>query len=801
MKTPLCNKTAIAVLATVLTLNLNALKTVAAEVGSTEPNVELAKLWWPEQRNVWTPIGWKDHFFRFNVLYNGAVIFEPFSDMSSRANARKFKGSDFQLTFTPWPNDHPPGLPKERMASWRLDGGHGLQHWREDKETPVLCTDFPLQEGMVMHEQVFAHLSGGGDVVTGMEPMYAWIRLSVTHVDPLRAPAKFPMLVQLSRNYHEPTGHYLFEDGVTIDVLPERSAYPKPLRAEPSEQGLRIVEPDGKVRLLALTKATDRLRFRERSSKGVYVLAVDLLGKVGDSVDLLMPMFPQSMAEIEREASLGFDGALAQSEPYWQQISKTGATFHVPEEHINRVIKQSVKFAAVLGAKDYIKGDYTMLSGSWGYDQLWATPTSMNSHMFLSLLGCNEMVQHYCELYRAEQGTVKPPGPSYPLHPGYFSVPKHLTSIDWLADHGAILHQVSTHALLSGDEQFTAHWIEPIIKGCEFIKDACAQTNHDGVLGLLPPAVATDDGIPTQAIWSLAWNYKGLTTAVKLLKQLKHPRAAEFDAFAAQYKATFVKAFRERSVTVPKWTDDAGQQHPVVPYSLSKKPMPFASSSDAFYLDGGPMVLVWAGLFDATDPLMQSAVKFFREGPNTKLRAPRFNALCRPVLEHEISTCEPCYSWNIVHSWQLGDRPHFLEGMYSLFLGALSQQTYISCEHRTGMQGNLFATPLAFWLARQSVIDDQIAPNELHLLRLCPSAWISDHEETVFEHMPTIYGPVNLRVKKSADGKTLVASFKGNWRIKPAKVVLHVPPILGILQITINGKRHSFAKEISLEDI
>ncbi|MCK4966911.1 hypothetical protein KAS50_07760, partial [bacterium] len=36
-----------------------------------EPDAELASLWWPPHRNVWTPIGWKDHLFRFNVFYNG----------------------------------------------------------------------------------------------------------------------------------------------------------------------------------------------------------------------------------------------------------------------------------------------------------------------------------------------------------------------------------------------------------------------------------------------------------------------------------------------------------------------------------------------------------------------------------------------------------------------------------------------------------------------------------------------------------------------------------------------------------
>jgi hypothetical protein len=160
-------------------------------------------------------------------------------------------------------------------------------------------------------------------------------------------------------------------------------------------------------------------------------------------------------------------------------------------------------------------------------------------------------------------------------------------------------------------------------------------------------------------------------------------------------------------------------------------------------------------------------------------------------LKHEIASCEPCYSWNIVNSWKTGDRAHFLEGMYSLFAGAISPQTYINCEHRNAMYGNVFVAPLMTWSLRQSVIDDQFADGELHLLRLCPLAWISEKEETVFENIPTEFGPVNLRFKKSADGKTLNVSFKGEWRGKPKKIILHAPPIPGLRKIVVNGKSHS----------
>ncbi|MGH8023149.1 MAG: hypothetical protein ACRED1_06190, partial [Limisphaerales bacterium] len=337
------------------------------------------------------------------------------------------------------------------------------------------------------------------------------------------------------------------------------------------------------------------------------------------------------------------------------------------------------------------------------------------------------------------------------------------------------------------DPKFIAEWTEPIVKACEFIENACAQTNHDGVKGLLPPAVATDAGIPTQAVWNLAWNYKGLVTAVQFLKRIHNPRAAEFDALAKRYKKTFVKAYRRAAAAAPKWRDAEGHEYPLPPTTLSTTPMPYSVDSYAFYLDTGPMVLVWAGLMQADDPLMQAAVKFFREGPDWALKGPRFNPICRPVLIREISSCEPCYSWNVFYSWQLGDRQRFLEGMYSLFTADMSQQTFSGSEHRNGMCDVLGPNALAFDLARLSVIDDEIEPGKLHLLRLCPLAWVSSKDETRLLNMPTVYGPVTLRFKLSPNGKVLDVSFSGRWWQKPKQVILHVPPVPGLRKVEVNG--------------
>jgi hypothetical protein len=765
-------------------------------------NFAVADLWWPEQRNVWTPVGWKDHYFRFNVLYNGTIICEPCPHFAPpRPHALRWKGQSFQLNFYPL-TDEPPPLPKEVTQLWRMDGGVGIQGWNPDHATPVLWTEWRLQTGLVVRQEIFSHVPGGRSVATRIEPHYAWVRLSVVHVDSLSAAKLVKFAIQLSQVYYRHVERYHWEDGITIDVEPKDAPYWKALHAERGSiegvEGVRLHEPDNKIRIIAFSNPTNKISFSESLSvKNVYSLSVELKGELGEHVDILLPFLPGDEQAINTELTLGFERALSESNNYWSDKPADAAIIHVPEGYINGLIVQSIKLAQVIAERDYENGDYTFLTGSWGYDNLWSTPSSMTTHMFLDLLGYNECVAQHLEIFRKHQGSVKPPGPSYDLHPGYFSTPASLTAFNWLTDHGAILHQVSTHALLSNDHKFISAWTDAIVKGCDFIKDSCARPSPNAVNGLLPPAVATDDLIPTQAVYSLAWNYKGLTTAIKLLKRIQHPRAAEFDALAHSYKTTFVNAFRKLAASAPAWTDSSGKQHCKPPTTLSDTPMPYHSFSAAFYLDGGPMVAVWAGLMDADDELMRASVLYFREGPDTRLYGYRPNPLDRPVLIHEISSCEPCYSWNILHSWQLGDRRLFLEGVYSLLAGSISKQTYSACEHRHGIQSTQCPTYMAFYCMRLAVIDDEIADGELHLLRLCPQAWVTQ-QETVFENMPTLYGLVSLRFRLSEDKRRLDVQFQPRWHHVTPKVVLHTSAVPGITHAVVNGRRYRRKEEIAL---
>jgi hypothetical protein len=129
--------------------------------------------------------------------------------------------------------------------------------------------------------------------------------------------------------------------------------------------------------------------------------------------------------------------------------------------------------------------------------------------------------------------------------------------------------------------------------------------------------------------------------------------------------------------------------------------------------------------------------------------------------------------------------------MYSIFCGALARTTHVSCETRGGVTENVFSSTLAVELARLAVIDDELEPENLHLMRLTPLAWISKDQQTRFENMPTEFGPVTLKWQLTDDGRTLRVEYAPKFRRAPRQVLLHVPPVSGLVKVIVNGREQS----------
>ncbi|MBN1488647.1 MAG: hypothetical protein JXA69_01915 [Phycisphaerae bacterium] len=748
-------------------------------IARAEPNADIAAGWWPEFENVWTPIGWKDNPLRFNVIYDGTLMAAPV-----RWPAR---GQGVQLTFIPSSDGVPPRPTTTQPYQLRnRDGGVGDQGWN-DGPVPVLWTRW-RQDKITLRQEIFAHVPGGGAIQDSSEPLFAWVRLSVAEVAADDSPPQYGFLVRIN----QPHIRLNMDRNLNLLAQPQMAAYPHALRLEPLAQTpasdtYLLLDEAHNVRLAVAAKTNYRVHFiDERPDESDAYLHLSFPPTKDAYVDLLVPLVPAERDVAVTELNLGRDAALAEAGRFWAAVPETAARVDTPERLINEACRHSPKFAEVIAERHPETGRYSLLSGSWNYEMLWATPTSMNITMILDGLGYHSVADKYLEIFRQEQGTIVPPGGAYRQHPGYLATPRILTSIDWLSDHGAVLYAAARHALVSDDKEFIERWTDPILLACEFIRDFRASDAHDGVKGLLPAAVATDTGQREQAVWNDGWNYKGLATSVRLLQRIGHPRADEFAREARDYRETFVRAMREAMDHMPEWEGTDGRHHRFVPTALPGG----GDVRHPFYLDTGPLFAVYAGLMDADDELMRSSLLYFREGPNTRsydLAGPWHQPI---TLHHEQSSCEPCYSWNIFHAWQTADRMRFLEGLYSLLTGAVSRQTSIGCEHRGGISGTLFSLPLTIEAARLSVIDDQIEPDSLHLLRLVPLAWLTTDHETVFERLPTEYGPVTLRFRLADEGRRLDVSFTSRFRFAPARVRLHVPPLPALRAVTINGRPH-----------
>ncbi len=745
-----------------------------------EPTFQQACAWWTDLPNIWTPLGWPHHQVRFSVFWNGTLFAQP--NLNNRTN--HLDGQGAQIAFAPHCSN--------AFSEWshpylEHDDGTVRQGWTEAK-APVLWTEW-AQDGLLLRQEVFAHIPGGGETVTGDEPLFAWVRLRVHALCdalPLEEVHGFSLLIQAphaqasmsTRNqcaWQSNGGRY------PRALAPEREGYDL-------ATGLRVLEEDGRVRLAVAPEQTQCLaaQFSPPEENTAFSrLYLQLPAKKNAHIDLLVPMLPTDRAIFDTELALGYDAALKEANRYWAGVTKSATKFEVPEADVNDAIAQSVRFSHVLTERNPATGKICKINGSWVYAALWTTPGAMDLVMMMDTLGHHALVERCLEIFREEQGTVVPPGDTYTLHPGFLSTPELYKSIDWLSDNGAVLYTLCMHALLSGDRAYTERFTECIVKSCEWIKDARAQTGHGGYEGVLPPAVATDKCTKIQALWSIGWNYKGLTSAVRLLRQLNHPRADEFAQEAKAYRKVFLAAFRDKCEKMPTWKDASGQTRRLAPTALAGEEK--EETRHAFYLDTGPLFPVFAGLMDADDPLMEDVRAWFREGPQTAFYRRDANCWQVPVLDYEMSSCEPCYSWNVFHSWQLGEREPFLAGMYSLFAGSLSRQTRISCETRGGITGNVFSAPLAIYLARLAVIDDQLRTDELHLLRLAPLAWLKPGDACRFKQVPTEYGPVTLLTEVGKDGNTLDITFTPAFRAAPKKVVLHVPPLPGLKTVRVNG--------------
>jgi RNA polymerase sigma factor (sigma-70 family) len=746
----------------------------AADIGQPEADAESANRWLPDVRKrAYTPvgIGWPAHgrTSRFNVLQDGTIlgptrpclVFSPTSD----------DGFHYQLPVDQGWSDHP---------------------------TPVIRTTW-IHEGIEWTSDFFAHQPGGGEAVGGDEPLVGWVRLSVRALDGRPRAARCGFAIRVISRTAPITPQPLTP--LPADGWQLLAADASVVLGMPGGQDLRFAispaEPGDPAFPDLMNASHDPDwqggRWGSASDERQGTLVIELEARPGAHADLFYPLplagdqredasriggsgssDARGHGQVERDVSLGFDGALRESDAFWSLAPATAASIETPEPWLNDAIRNSLRIAAMNTVRDGAAGARVMLGSSWKYPSSSPTLTALECSWFWDALGRHALAGDLLEPFTHDPAEPRADSPE--RQPGQLGAPGGLAAYERPTDHGCILYALCRHALITGDAAFTASHLDTIIRACACTA-ALRRSAHAGIPGLMPPAPTVDWTTGHQSVWADGWSYQGLVTAVRLLRKLKHPRAEEFAHEAEAYRRDIATALREAAERQPPWTDAAGASHPLLPVL-------FPPADQRQQADLSPLCLAALGVLAADDPLMQAAMARSRaqlgepgSGPRREgLRAMRLRAYQ--------------YTWSAFSAHRSGDRATFLEGMYGIIAASVAPQTFAPLEAIEGgwIPGIAPGPAAAIEAARLAVIDDQIAPGELHLLRLVPRAWVQPDHQTRFERMPTEFGPVTLAFSLSHDGTTLDVRFDPAYRERPTRVHLHVPPIPGLARVILNGE-------------
>ena len=748
-----------------------------------ETNLEEAFSWYPEMKNQYIPLGWKNCIFEFMLMWNGDII-TP-TKVLLKKGLENYHHTDAQFGFY-W-------MVGEDIRSYELvtdkrNDNLPFKRWYKDDWKPVAIINRFLK-GIEIIETVFSHVPGGTELRSGDEPMYLWVDFEIKKVIDVLVPENEINL------FTEITAQRL-KTSMTAGSNSYNEDPPRSYSYEMSMYENYLMQDDGKVRLMVENNSNLDIYFHKvlERGKGAHirldnVMDIKIIFENGRAnIRLLIPIIPVESAKIEAEMSVGYHKAMKETLDFWERIMQKGAKVTVPEKFIENVIRSNPWRMLTMAERNPEYGEYLLNCGSYSYDSTWATPGSITNVWGLDYMGYHEDAARYIEVFRKNQGKDDPPGKYFIPHTGFLSTPERYVTIKWLNEHGAIMWCAGEHYLLTRDDDFLGKWLPCLLKACEWIYEQRRCIAHPGTIGIMPPAVASDDRLYGQFIWNDGWIYKGLATVVKVLKEIKHVDVVKWEKEVMEYKDRFNEIFMDLLNKVPFWIDNEGQKVSFIPTEINGGI--WENNRAAFYLDTGVLFLAFAGLIDHQSPVFDAALKWFREGPQVKYW--RFDGCCWqvPILYHEMSSCEPTYSWNMDINFLRNDIKRYIEGLYAQFAGARTKDLFSEIETRNGQFAVNFTTPVAIRHFRNCLIYEN--GKNLELMKIIPKAWLKPRDILKFENVPTYFGPMGLIVETDVCGRSIQVDINLPTRNEPEAIYLNIPECMKEGDVFINGAKIEF---------
>ncbi|MBL9215002.1 MAG: hypothetical protein JNG83_05960 [Opitutaceae bacterium] len=703
-------------------------------------------------------LGWPDHNDQFTLRSHGQVTVSSQSvggdpkikDLRwhPRAGAYSFR---YAVGGQPLPPYRERGDPEVRQ---RLDDGHSL----------VVTTTWQ-NDGVELAQTNFALPLEGDQVRTGLEPLLLWSRVTLTNPRPAARTAWFGI-------------EFTDEDLTTfMDRGPLRGVVDIAWRDGAFWVGGRLLAvADPGLAFEVVPTHGARRRFQAR---------VELPAGGARQFDLAHFYRTDTAERVGAVRAAGFDASRRRMLAYWDRLAAGGAAIRVPDEWLNNLYRTFLP-RILLNAHLDPDGMVVLHTGPIQYPRVWHHITAYGVAGDLARRGQFALSRRYFEPIFKWQGIPAPDSPAITDWSGFFGAPPEQCAKVWLSYHGTVLWAVSRYYRLSGDRAWLDEKMPALIKAMDWIAHTRRQTMRPNPDGTLPfhygwfPAGRVSDSIVGTSVYSDGSLWFGLDAMARVLREIGHPRAAEFQAEADDYRFRLQDGMRRTSAERPlvRLNDDTWV--PYFPAFLDTK----GDERDPKSKYSNVVDAAWAwGLFDT---------RLFGVGaPEARWLTALWEDAYTPMVPGLPD--EPFCSGTMNEYLDQDRIANFLYTFYSQSTNTLDRETMTTFEHYSWGQKRAYElTPWAagYWTKNFTNLLCRTVDDQLWLLQAAPRRWLRDGEQIEVSGLQTEFGPVSFTVRSRLAAGVIEARVEGPARRAPEKLRLRLraPDGAKLRAVTVNGR-------------
>ena len=787
---------------------ISSMPAVPAQDPPSEWTLEAARRCWTPMTRAVQHVGVPGHQFQAGVMWDGALVFGPLDFLDAeviRRETARLGNHRLHVSF---------GY-GETMSLIDRQGTNNPHIRRSLEGGRVPIPHIETQDGdMAWKETVFAHLWD--------RPIEPWPEPKADDI--LLVHALFKVR---NTGSHPRTGHLWvhFGDagqvhfGYKCEQAPEigreiQYAFEPPFGR--TDEGIRFIVPKPGKGAAALCAEVRDVKGIGGIPKNVLEWAVPL--KPGEDAEfrLLIPFGAVSPETARRMAALDSRRMLAEVEAFWERLESGPGTILTPDPFFNDYL------AAVTGQMAQQVGRRTETTGAWmyktspnHYEVYWPCNAAKALPVF-DLRGLTwlnrKLLQSIVDMQTDDVGGLNRTsmghgeeiaGEGFARIPGFMGNYGGWTANPLLISHGLNLWTLARHYRNTRDDAWlnggAKSPLTTIIEGFDWVARQRRRTMReiDGrrvVYWGLMPAASAHDWLAGNTIFNDAYCIAGMTEVVRLLEEIKHPRAEEMGRELRDYRRCLRDRYaeaRDRSRPVPLAD---GKTIPYVPRMIQE--LDWAKPDWTYTGYSALRAGAW-GVFDPRDELVDQALAFceagmprgegfyFSNAAGARNADVNFAGISDPAAGRH-------FLWRhyveYETMWPIGgplflardDLPRFFEWLFHNFAFAIHRDFRVGVESFDGVPSCAPGDGERWLTVRNMFINEfggyDGGQQSLWLLQAIPRAWLKPGSRISVVGMGVAFGGnIDLEIRTANDGDSVAVDVNLNkLAIRPGEIRLRL---------------------------